>query len=214
MKKVIIALFVALIGQNIQAQDIKSICGDDMVWYGLDFSQAKFVGEFTNIGDTPNGSGNELKNKHIPSWNTLILNEPNKFTVRKSFRKSNVYNDLSIVNDRNSKVNADKITSYNTYKFENDVITVNSIISEYKGGDKTEGLGVVFIVESFDKMANMATIHVTFFDIASKKVLLSEKIVEKPSAGIGVRNYWASALAKIFKEIDANKISQWQSKCK
>jgi hypothetical protein len=213
MKKIYLFLFLAISFCNTNAQNMSAICGDDVVWYGLDFSNAKFVGQFTNVGDNVNSSGFELRDKHIPAWNMLILNEPNKYNIRKSFRKSNVFNQLETVNERNSKIDVEKMLSYNTYKFEKDKETVNKVISEYTGGEKKEGLGLVFIVESFDKMANTATVYVTFFDIATKKVLLTEKFVETPM-GVGVRNYWAGALAKIFKTVDTQKISEWKSKCK
>lgn len=214
MKKVYLFLFIATASFcNMNAQNMNAICGEDMVWYGLDFSNAKFVGQFTNIGDNSGGSGYELRDKHIPAWNNLILNEPNKFNIRKSFRKSNVFNQLEVVNARNSKIDADKAVSFNTYKWENEKAIIEKTISEYTGGEKKEGLGVVFIIESFDKMANLATIHVTLFDIATKKVMVTEKFVEVP-VGVGVRNYWAGAFAKIFKAIDTQKINDWKSKCK
>ncbi len=214
MKKVYLFLFIATVSFcNVNAQNMNAICGEDMVWYGLDFSNAKFVGQFTNIGDNSGSSGYELRDKHIPAWNNLILNEPNKFNIRKSFRKSNVFNQLDVVNARNSKIDVDKAVSFNTYKWDNDKATIEKIISEYTGGEKKEGLGVVFIVESFDKMANLATIHVTLFDISTKKVLVTEEFVEVP-VGVGVRNFWAGAIAKIFKTIDAQKINDWKSKCK
>jgi hypothetical protein len=215
MKKIgFLLLFIGVLCfTNSKAQNTNAIFGDDVVWYGLDFSNAKFVGQFTNLGDNIGNMGYELKNKFIPQWNMLILNEPKKYDIRKNFRKANVYNQLDNVTVRNSKLDAEKLTTYNTYTFTNSQETIEKIVKEYDAVDKKEGLGLVFIVESFDKMANLASVYVTFFDIATKKVLLTEKFVEAP-VGVGVRNYWAGAIAKIFKQVGMYKMNEWKSKSK
>ncbi len=175
MKKIsLLLLFIGVLScTGLKAQDTKAIFGDDVVWYGLDFSNAKFVGQFTNIGDNIANTGYELKK--------YLLHQVKEI--------------------------------YNTYTFANGKETIDKIINEYEAGDKKEGLGLVFIVESFDKMTNLASVYVTFFDIATKKVLLTEKFVEAP-VGVGVRNYWAGAIAKIFKQVGMYKMNEWKSKNK
>ena len=56
---------------------------------------------------------------------------------------------------------------------------------------------MLFIVESFDKVSELATIHVTFFDIPSRNILLVEKMSGKPG-GFGLRNYWAAAIREVI----------------
>ncbi|HXD92905.1 MAG TPA: hypothetical protein VNX01_06795, partial [Bacteroidia bacterium] len=135
MKKLI--LFSLLIGSSIFAQTNKNaIFGDDLVWYGIDYSKAKF------IEDCQPG---QLKNIMF-AWNVLVVNEANKYDVAKSFRKKNVFNDLAPVMKHNKDIDETQMMSLNPYKFDNADETVASIISSYTGGEKTEGLGLVFIV--------------------------------------------------------------------
>jgi len=106
--------------------------------------------------------------------------------------------DLSNVSERNAAVDADAIFSdksedKNHLKKED----IEKIIKEYKSDKK--GLGLVYIVDNFDKPGEDGTIWVTFFDIASKNVLLTEKFSGKPK-GFGIKNYWAGAILDIIKQ--------------
>ncbi len=56
-------------------------------------------------------------------------------------------------------------------------------------------------------------IYVAFFDIATQKVILTENFKEIPM-GIGVRNYWAGAILKVFKLVEREKMNEWKSKYK
>jgi trans-2-enoyl-CoA reductase len=85
------------------------------------------------------------------------------------------------------------------------------MVNNYKGDVKKEGIGLSFIVENFNKGSQMATVYVTFFDIASKKVLISEKLSGK-AMGIGMRNYWAGAIKAMLKQIDLTEYKNWKTK--
>ena len=76
---------------------------------------------------------------------------------------------------------------------------------------KKSGIGVAFIIENFNKGTQEATVYVTFFDIATKKVLVCEKMTGK-AMGVGMRNYWAGAIKSILKQIDATEYKNWKSK--
>jgi hypothetical protein len=78
----------------------------------------------------------------------------------------------------------------------------------YTKGNKKEGLGLSFIIESFDKPNARASLWVVFFDIESKKILLSKHCVGKP-VGFGIRNYWAGAIRHIMNEIRYCKYRKW-----
>jgi len=201
MKKLI--LFSLLIGSSIFAQTNKNaIFGDDLVWYGIDYSKAKF------IEDCQPG---QLKNIMF-AWNVLVVNEANKYDVAKSFRKKNVFNDLAPVMKHNKDIDETQMMSLNPYKFDNADETVASIISSYTGGEKTEGLGLVFIVESYNKPKTQAIYYLTFFDIKTKQIIYTEKFTEGPPSGFGIRNYWASTIFKVMKDVEQYKYASWKFK--
>ena len=182
---------------------------DQIVWYGLDFSKAKMIGAFDQGAGAAPASGSEIKTKYVPAWNSLILNESAKYDIKKTFRKTEVYNDLSMVEKNNSKIDVDEFLTSNDYKFDNPNSVVEGIVNSYDKGDKTEGIGLVFIVESFNKKATKASIYVTFFDIATKKVLFTEHMTGEPG-GFGLRNYWARTIKEILDQIDRGTYKSWK----
>ena len=189
------------------AQDFLS--GDEIVWYGLDFSKAKFIGAFDQGAGAAPVTGYELKTKYMLAWNMLIVNESAKYDLKRTLKKTSVFNDLSIVEKTNSKIDDDKIMSFNDYKFDDADKTINSIINGYAVGEKKQGIGVVFIVESFNKGQQQGTVYVTIFDIKTKKVLIKEKIIGK-AGGIGIRNYWAKSIFNVMVQVEKTFYKQWK----
>ncbi len=86
---------------------------------------------------------------------------------------------------------------------------VKKIISEYDITGK-EGIGLVFIMESFNKNKELGYIWVTFFDLETKEVLLSNKMSGKPG-GFGIRNYWAKSYYNVMKSIEKKKWKAWKA---
>ncbi|NOX86391.1 MAG: hypothetical protein GXO86_10590 [Chlorobi bacterium] len=56
------------------------------------------------------------------------------------------------------------------------------------------------IAESYSKPNVQGAYYVTFFDIATKKVLSTERMLAKPG-GFGLRNYWAKTYYTVLKEV-------------
>ena len=210
MKKIILSLLVVASGTFAKAQDAKSaLSATEIVWFGLDFTKAKFVGGFDQVGGAGVATGSDMKTKWIPGWNALILNEPQHFDFKKSFRKDNIVYDLKSMNELNSKIDVDACMVYNEGKI--DRTEIDGMVKKYKAEVKKDGIGLSFIIENFNKGTQMADIYVTFFDIASKKILICEKVSGK-AMGIGMRNYWAGAIKAILKQIDASEYKNWKSK--
>lgn len=198
MKKItILLLFITSTVAALRAQT--SVKDKSITFYGLDFSKARMVGTdgFTNPSD--------IVNRIFGEWNSLLVNERTKYDVEFAFGKSEVKYSFDIVSRRNLSVNPNELVTNNSYGF--DEKTVASVIKGYS--TKEKGLGIVLVVEKFDKTQELASVFVTYFDIASKKVLLTERMTAKP-VGFGIRNYWAGAIAKILKDCH-NKVPGWES---
>jgi hypothetical protein len=179
----------------------------ELVWYGLDFSQAKFVGKFDQgFGRNPVNEF-EIINKYIPAWNSLVVVEPRNFDLENTFWKKTVYYDLKPVEALNAKIKPEDVYTYNSYTL--DKGKLEPLIQSYADGDKKEGLGLVFVVESFNKPMLEASYWIIFFDIRTKKILLSERCAGKPS-GFGLRNYWAGSLKRVLNDIRFYKFKAWK----
>lgn len=210
MKKLLSLTVILIAALSMKAQTAKdAFNATEVVWYGLDFTKAKFVGQFDQGFGAMPATGTDMKNKWIPQWNALIAKEPQNFKIKEAFRKDNVYYDMAPVNEINSKIDVDNCMSFNAGKIERSEI--DAMVKKYGAGDKKEGIGLVFIVENFNKGTEMADVYVTFFDIASRKVLFTEKMSGK-AMGVGMRNYWAGSIKAILKAIDTTEYKNWKAK--
>jgi hypothetical protein len=69
--------------------------------------------------------------------------------------------------------------------------------------------GVIYIVESLNKIDKEATVLVTFFNIKTKEIILLKRVTGTPK-GYGFRNYWINAIYKVLKK-SGFKYKQWMA---
>ena len=203
MKKLML-IFICLIisSQVLQSQETGDIfTSKEATWYGLDFSEVRFIGTegFSDVA--------KIKDVYFSSWNNLIINEPAKYNLQLMFFKDTVFYNLNVVEKRNKLPEVDELVISND-SYSLDKNTIAEIIKEYNSKEK-EGLGIVFIMESFNKPKRAGTMWVTFFDIASKTVLLTEKMSGKPG-GAGLRNYWARTYYNVMAKIQKTEYLKWE----
>lgn len=190
MKKyfVVILLF-AMIG--LQAQNRSKIeSAANFTWYGIDFTKAQMVGTDVDFSDPA-----KIVSQFMPGWNQLFLDEPKKYDLEGTFKKRMV-NDLSKVTEQNASIDYLKLVTdkANTVTAED----VAAVVKNYGGG---EGIGLLFVVENFDKAAGQVRFWVAVFDAKSQEILLAKKAEGKVGSGFGFRNFWASGFYSAFKEM-------------
>lgn len=202
MKKVTYLFFFFISSFALKAQSVNDVfSANELVWYGFDFSNVKLIGSeaFNNPSD--------IKARYFDSWNNLIFTEQEKYNLQEFTRKSNIVYELKVVEQRNQLPLWNELVINADYSM--DISAVETILNAYDT-EKKQGVGLVYIVESLDKARNRANVFVTFFDIATKKVLLVEKMQGEP-VGIGFRNYWAGGFYDIFKKMD-KAYPKWKKK--
>ncbi|MFT3739416.1 MAG: hypothetical protein QM786_11710 [Breznakibacter sp.] len=211
MKKCVFLFMFLMGGLTLSAQ--KTIADvfatGEVVWYGLDFTNTKFVGVYGSGA----GTAEDIKKNLMPSWNNLIISEPGKYDLGTTFKKHPVINDLREVTKANQNIDESGIIDFNNYRFAKPEEVIANAVAGYGTGAQESGLGLVFIVECFDKNAVDASLYVTFFDIATKKVLMTERVTGKP-AGFGLRNYWGGGIYGILKQIQKQEYKSWSVKYK
>ncbi len=201
----LLTIVIVLLTFFVRAQDVSSVfTNETIVYYGIDFSNAYLIGDFGN------GDGTIMRDKMFREWNDLVVKESKKYNIARSFKKTSVYYDLAPVSAENQKRDPSTIRKLN------DVSPLSSdqiqqMVRDYTPGEKHAGTALVFIVESFNKHTETALVHVTLFDIVSRQILITEKMMGVPQ-GIGLRNYWANSIASILKTIDEVKYSQWKKR--
>ena len=195
MKKFIFSLFIVLtINSVVLSQDLEDIFNaKELTLFGIDYTQCYFVTSLT-FYDTI-----ELKNLIIV-WNKLFNAEKEKYLVR-PFK----YKHISFANDAvlevNKKINVESRISDNADQMEHlDYTSVQEIISKYQISKDLTGIGFVLLAECYNKPEERGFYYVAFFDIATKKVFLSEKMSGK-AIGFGERNHWASSYHNVLQEL-------------
>ena len=209
LNKLISFLAIVLCGltQPAFSQSLKDVFTNSEVpltYLGIDFSQTRVIDQ---------GNADDIRNRLYRSINDLVVDEFKKFDIKGAFRKSNVINYTNAVSDQNSKANLSDIISNNSSDFnrlkEADILKIIKGL-DLKGHD---GVGVVFVMEAmqkFDKKGK-AAIWVTFVDMKSKKLLMTERIEEEAKGGFGFRNYWASTIKELIDDIDKKKFKNWKA---
>jgi hypothetical protein len=176
-----------------------------LFYLGIDFTQARLIDEAT-------ANVTEIRDKHYAAINDLVVNEPKKYDLLSAFHKTNIDHDLGLVAKRNASINTEGILStnsadYNRFK-EDDII---KLVKGFNFGDK-KGMGVLFIVEAMSKGKKGAAVWVTFINMGTHKVLLTERMEGKVSMSIGFRNYWANPIRDVIETIEKKKFNEWKSK--
>lgn len=173
-----------------------------IVWFGLDFSKAQLIGSegFSDPVD--------IKTRFFDKWNRLIIDEADKYNFRSAFQKENLEYDLSVVEERNKLPEADELVINQEYSLSRE--DAEAAVKQYKSTEFTEGLGLVFVIESFNKTESEGTMWVTFFDIATSEIILMEHYTGK-AGGFGLRNFWARSVYEVIEKLEKN-YKTWKKK--
>lgn len=185
------------------AQDAGRIFNEDITWLGVDFSKVTVLGESAapiQIID------------YFDKINSLIINESEKYNFRLALNKMEVPYDLGPVTKANASINPDDLVSMSSKSAALTKEDVEAAVKKYdlKG---QKGIGLVFVMEALDKPGAQGHMWVTFIDLATKKVLLTERMSGKPG-GFGFRNYWARPIYNVIQDIQKSRYDQWRRKYK
>jgi len=206
MQKSLFVLLAALLSvTGTQAQTLKEFfsSGAPLTYLGIDFTQAKVIGE-------PVTDANDMRDRFFPSINAVVVNEPKKYDIAGAFR-TQVTTDLALVNKHNETVStaglkSDNAADYNHLK----PADVEKLVQGYNFGDK-KGVALLFVMDGMSKAEKAATMYATLIDMATKKVLLTEKM-EGKAQGFGFRNYWAYTIHKVLEDIEKHRYKDWKAK--
>ena len=186
--KIFVIVLILIISKFANAQSVADVFNSNtLTWYGLDFSHARFIGDF---GPIVGKNGNVLRDGFFSPWNSTVIKEIKKYDFAKYYDKDSFDTNLGDVETINSKVDASNIIVSTPPTPFTESILQNEVNKYAKG---KSGLGLVYIIEVFNKAAVSGIINVVFFDKSSGKILLTKRIQSKP-AGFGVKNYWLKSV--------------------
>jgi hypothetical protein len=176
-----------------------------VTWLGLDLSQAKLIGDREKYG-----SSSDVKYL-MEAWNNLIINEPEKFDIAGAIHKSKVENAIEATKNRNTEVDpAEMFSDKSADHMHLKPSDVEEIVSSYDFGTLS-GIGLMFVVESFNKINEQGSAYVTFINLDSREVMFTERLTAPPR-GFGMRNYWAGSVYEMLNKMKKKEFEMWRKK--
>lgn len=172
----------------------------DVTWLGMDFSQAKFIGSATQFKDAGEVTNADFRDKYIPGWNQLYVNEQKKFDVAKVVHRAEVKYAMGVTEKANSAIKKDFFSNDPGEYMTLDAEKVAGLVKKYNFQGKT-GIGLIFFIEGMSKGKDQASAWAAYVDMGKKTVIMSSHLTGK-SGGFGFKNYWAKAFYNILKDAD------------
>lgn len=193
--------FLLLTSIFLKAQTAKDVFNaESIVWYGLDYSHARLIGVKDEKPQT-------IKDRWLAEWNDVSYYDRATYPFESAFGKFKVAVDNKVVPARNNATTVASLFSDADSKISKE--TIAKTIDEYKDGIRKEGFGAVFIVEYMDKGKREVAAHVTFFDIATRKVLFTKRLTG-PAGAPGLKMFWSMGFSRICKDMSDQLLVQWK----
>src|SRR5688572_17433861 len=177
----------------------------EITWLGLDFSGAKFIGDRERLG-----SESDIRHL-IDAINGLMITEADKYNVAAAIQKKTVENAIEVTNEHNAELDVlAMISSEGKDHIHLNPSEVEGIISSYDFKGKS-GIGLMFNVESFNKLIEEGSFWITFVNMGTKEILFTERLTAPPS-GFGMRNFWAGSVNGVLAKIKKKEFENWRKK--
>ena len=212
MKKVLFLAFSILFyASNANGQSVKDLftkSATPIYWLGIDFSHVKLIGEFSQFSEWGEAGAEAIKNKYFPAWNELIIKEYTKYDIGTMIRKEDVNLKINTITEVNENAITEGMIDVSDPNYTE--ADIRSWVANYPY-DVQEGLGILFIAESLNKLRDYGKYHVVVINLATKEVLLHE-VLKGRSGGIGLRNYWARSYCEVMNEIRDYRYRDWKKK--
>ena len=187
---------IAMYSQDFPYETYKS---SKVTYLGLDYTQARFVDDVAFV------SAEELSTKFFKTWNRMLVTEPDKYDFKKFTDKANAIIDLSIMDERNSKIDPSNIIQNDFFDLKQSEIP--QIVRSMDFGD-LDGLVAFFIVGTYNKNAALASYFLVLFDVDQVEILYTKKYTSKP-AGFGFKNYWARTYYEVLLQVEKDNKKKW-----
>ncbi len=176
---------------------------NDITWLGLDYTQAKLIGSASQFKDAGDITNSDFRDKYVPAWNQIFIDEQKKYDVASAVHRSSVKYAIDITDKTNAAITNHDFFSNNPDDYKKlDEEKIKDLVKKYDFKDKT-GVGLLFFIDGMSKGKKEAGAWVTFVDMKTKTLLLTQYMTGKAS-GIGFRAYWINPIHDILKDIKSD----------
>lgn len=174
-----------------------------LTFMGVDFLNVKYIGD-------PGVVAPRKMKRLFSDINRLMVQEPEKYNLSKALNHSVVVFNISVAEANNEKIDTTTLLSLDNQRNRLTTEQIAALMTNYSFPANASGVGLVFVVEELVKAEEQTVFWVTFVDMASKKMLYTEKISGK-ALGMGFRNHWAGGIYNGLKIIKS-RYGDWKKK--
>jgi hypothetical protein len=194
-KLLIILLSVCFFNYHSYSQKIYSSEKDvfatkEIVFYGYDYSDFRFADAKRMDEDVKNFIFNWI------AYSQRGLSEK-EMSSRTYLNKDKIVFNFDPTFELIKKLKSEDLVSITKHSISKD--SIQSFIDKYSIKER-DGIGFVVIVECFDKYHKTVSGYCTFFDIATKRILISDYFSSKNSDNYNRVNDWGVALGIALRE--------------
>lgn len=209
LSKILFVLFTLLSLNIVGQKTVFDIVNNSskVVFVGIDFRHARFIGSsgFTDPS--------KIQNVYLQEWNAIYLKEYDKYSFAEELH----------LNEENFAINISNMISLNESVIVKDIITnemdhelpedqLQSIVNDYEV-KLTDGIGVAYVVETFNSFEEKATVYVVFYDLSDKSIFFKQKVVSPPG-GFGIKNFWIRSFYNIQVDYFPKWYKDWKKQAK
>lgn len=197
----------SIIARGQSAEDLFRTTDTKLYWLGIDFSNVKLIGDFSQFLGAGEKSASQIKKTYFPAWNELILNERQKYDVPGMLRKDDIIYDIDMITQLNTTAPLEEMEVDNDPNYTK--ADMERFVAKYNTAGKN-GIGILLVAEVLNKNNAEAWFHFVALNLADKKILVHDRLRGIP-AGIGLRNYWAGAIHDVLREIADTRYKTWKA---
>lgn len=171
------------LAQKVYTNEADVFKSDELVFAGVDFSLMKFIAK-------PNYKNRDFE-PFLKGWTKRAKILYTDTRLRLLFDKNAVYVDTASCDSLNKLAYLNDKLTYSKYNVSKKQIP--PLIRRLQLESK-EGIGLLVVVEFFEKKTEKSSAFIVFFDIATRNILMCDYFWSSHANGFGMTNHWSNGL--------------------
>ena len=202
----LILTFIGTLAFSQKASDIFKPTDYTYTYLGIDYSHAKFIGDFSHFAEWGEVGYVRLKEEYFDRWNSVVVREPNKYNMEEMLRKESIQVDLTTIRAVNKGTAVEEMEAWSSKPLKKE--DIQGFINSYDFNVK-EGIGILFLAEELNKTREKGSFHFVAINMRTKQILIHERYTEV-AGGFGLRNYWMRPIYDMMEKIKDLSYRQWK----
>lgn len=171
-------------------------------FYGYDYAHMKFV------EDKRENDGGRIY-RTITKWQNIVNEHHDQKFMQRTLKIDTVVMLTHYGFNASKLADSTKIMSNKQEFLQKD--SVQKWLKQYNFKEQ-DGIGYLIFVDCFYKPQKNSALTFVFFDIASKQILLYDKLDKDEADGYGLPHYWAQSVSVTVARFNGDKVKQPRKK--